>query len=199
MLAATKTTTSLLEGLRDPAAQEAWAELDNRFRPILRGFALQMGLGEIDADDVTQETLARFLKAYRQGKYDRERGRLSSWMIAIAQNCIRDLRQSRADRHEGRGESAFVDISETNQLENIWEEECRRVFLEHAMRELREETRTDPRTLRAFEMLAFEKREPAEVGVELSMSIDSVYTAKNRCLNRLREITGRLKDVYELS
>jgi RNA polymerase sigma-70 factor (ECF subfamily) len=199
MHVASKTTTSLLEGLHDPAAQEVWAELDARFRPILRGFAFRMGLSEVDADDVTQETLTRFIKAYRLGKYDRERGRLSSWIIAIAQNCIHDLRQSRADRLERRGESAFPDVLESNQLESIWDEECRRVFLEHAMRELREETRTDPRTIRAFEMLAFEKREAADVATELGMSIDSVYVAKNRRLNRLREITGRLREIYEIS
>jgi RNA polymerase sigma factor (sigma-70 family) len=199
MHVASKTTTSLLEGLHDPTAHEIWGQFDARFRPILRGFSIRMGLGEADAEDVTQETLTRFIKAYRLGKYDRERGRLSSWIIAIAQNCIRDLRTSRADRLERRGESAFLDVSETNQLESIWDEECRRVFLEHAMRELREETKTDPKTIRAFEMLAFENREAADVAAEMTMSLDSVYMAKNRCLNRLREITERLREIYEIS
>lgn len=194
-----KTTTALLQALHDPAAQEVWTELDARFRPILRGFTLRMGLSEIDADDVSQETFSRFIKAYRSGKYDRERGRLSSWIISIAQNCIRDLRQSRMGRLECRGESAFLEVSDPDGLESIWDEEYRRVLLERAMEELRSETRTDPKTIRAFELMAFEKREGAGIAEELGMSLDSVYMAKNRCLSRLREISGRLREFYEMA
>lgn len=195
------TTTALLTGLLDPAAQDAeqlWQEFDARFRPIVRGFAMKLGLSESDADDVTQEAMSRFVKFYRQGKYDRSRGRLSSWLIAIAQNCIVDLHQSRAARREHRGESAIADLSETNALEALWAEESRRVILEHAMRELKEATRLDPRTISAFEMLAFKQKPPAQIAAELGMSVDSVYAAKNRCLTQLRQILARLNQVYEL-
>jgi RNA polymerase sigma-70 factor (ECF subfamily) len=192
------TTTALLSGLLDPAAQDSWVEFDSRFRPILRGFAMKLGLTEADADDVTQETLARFVKSYRQGQYDRTRGRLSSWLIAIAQNCIFDLRHNRAARKENRGESAIADLSESNALESVWAEESRRVILEHAMRELKERTRLDARTIGAFELLAFGQKPPADVAAEMQMSVDSVYAAKNRCLSQLREILARLNEVYEV-
>src|SRR5688572_3182332 len=128
------TTTALLCGLLDPAAEHSWLEFDARFRPIVRGFAMKLGLSEPDADDATQETLTRFVKYYRQGKYDRARGRLSSWLIAIAQNCVADLRERSAVRKEHRGESAIADLSETNALEALWAEESRRVILANAMR-----------------------------------------------------------------
>src|SRR5688572_33473691 len=86
------TTTALLCGLLDPAAEQSWLEFDARFRPIVRGFAMKLGLSEADAEDVTQEALARFVKYYRQGKYDRTRGRLSSWLITIAQNRSEERR-----------------------------------------------------------------------------------------------------------
>jgi|SRR5688572_7378978 len=193
------TTTALLCGLLDPSAEQSWLEFDARFRPIVRGFAMKLGLSEADADDVTQEALTRFVKFYRQGKYDRTRGRLSSWLIAIAQNCIVDLRQRRAARKEQRGASAIGDLSETNALEALWDEESRRVILEHAMRELKETTRLDPRTIAAFEMLAFDQRTPADVASETGLSLDSVYAAKNRCLTQLREILARLNQVYEVA
>jgi RNA polymerase sigma-70 factor (ECF subfamily) len=193
------TTTALLQGLLDPQGQQSWSEFDRRFRPILRGFAMKLGLNDADAEDVTQEALVRFVKYYRQGKYDRSRGRLSSWLIAIAQNCIFDLRQSRAGRREHRGESAIADLSETNSLEAIWSEESRRVILEHAMRELKESTRLEERTIDAFEMLAFKQKPPADIASEMGMSLDSVYAAKNRCLTQLREILARLNQVYEVA
>jgi RNA polymerase sigma-70 factor (ECF subfamily) len=193
------TTTALLSGLLDPSAAQSWLEFDARFRPIVRGFALKLGLSEADADDVTQEAMSRFVKYYRQGKYDRTRGRLSSWLIAIAQNCIADLRQRHVVRKEHRGESAIADLSETNSLEALWAEESRRVILEHAMRELKEATRLDARTIAAFEMIAFDQKPPAEIAAEIGMSVDSVYAAKNRCLTQLREILARLNEVYEVA
>jgi len=193
------TTTALLSGLLDPAAQESWVEFDSRFRPILRGFAMKLGLSEADAEDVTQESLARFVKHYREGKYDRSRGRLSSWLIAIAHNCIFDLRKGRAGRKEHRGESAIADLSETNSMEAVWAEESRRVILDHAMRELKESTRLESRTISAFEMLAFKQKPPADIAAEMQMSVDSVYAAKNRCLTQLREILERLNQVYEVA
>ena len=192
-----RTTTALLEGLLDPASERTWFEFDARFRPILRAFSIRLGLSESDADDVTQEALTRFVRFYREGKYDRARGRLSSWLVSIAQNCVFDLQASRNARLERRGGSAIGQLSESGDLNSIWNEECRRVLLEQAMRELRTSTRLEPQTIRAFEMLAFEQREAADVAGELGLGIDSVYAAKNRCLTQLREIIARFSEAYE--
>lgn len=199
MHAVGQTTTALLHGLLEPDAQQHWIEFDARFRPILRGFAMKLGLCEADADDVTQEALARFVKSYREGKYDRSRGRLSSWLISIAQNCVRDLHRSRASKRELRGESAIVELPHAGALESLWEEECRRVLLDHAMRELRDGTRLESRTIGAFERLALRQQAPADIAAELGMSLDSVYAAKNRCLSQLRQILARLNEVYEVA
>jgi RNA polymerase sigma factor (sigma-70 family) len=193
------TTTTLLEGLLDPQGQQSWAEFDVRFRPILRGFAMKLGLGDADAEDVTQEALARFVKYYRQGKYDRTRGRLSSWLISITQNCISDLKRAKAGRFERRGESAIINLSDTNALAFIWDEECRRVLLDHAMDELRQNSRLDERTIHAFEMVSLEQRSAADVAAETGISVDSVYAAKHRCLTLLRDILKRLNEVYEVA
>jgi len=192
------TTTALLEGLLDPASERTWSEFDARFRPILRAFSIRLGLSESDAEDVTQEALTRFVRFYRAGKYDRTRGRLSSWLVSITQNCVFDLQASRNARLERRGESAIGELSESSELTSIWNEECRRVLLERAMGELRKSTRLEPQTIRAFEMLAFEQREAAGVAAELELSLDSVYAAKNRCLTQLREIIARFNEAYEL-
>lgn len=192
------TTTALLDGLLDPQARQPWIDFDARFRPIIRGFAMKLGLTDADAEDVTQECLARFVRHYREGKYDRTRGRLSSWLVAIARNCISDLWQSRAGRLEHHGESELLNLPDTDELGSLWDEECRRVLLDHGMRELRGSTRLELKTIGAFEMLVLGQREPADVATEMGMSLSSVYTAKNRCLTQLREILARLNAVYEV-
>lgn len=185
--------------LLDPSDEQAWHELDARFRPILFAFTRRMGLSEADAEDVTQETLVRFVKAYRKGQYDRTRGRLSSWLIAIAQNCVFDLRQSSQRRIDWRGDSLIGELAKSNSVEAVWEEECRRVLLEKAMLELRTSSRMEEKTMAAFEMLAMGQQTPAQVAEKVGLNIDSVYAAKNRCLTLLRGIVDRLNAEYELA
>lgn len=199
MKALTHTTTVLLEGLLDAGNAEVWLEFDGRYRPIITRLARRMAVGEADAEDVAQETLARFVKAYQAGRYDRAKGRLSRWIVSIARNCVLDLKRTRADRHECQGDSAFNDLADEDALTAAWDEECRQAIVDRAMRELRETTLMDERTIRAFEMVAFDQRLPAEVASELAISLDSVYAAKNRCLTQLREIVVRLNELYEVA
>ena len=199
MSAFARNTTCLLEGLADPAQVEAWFEFDSRYRPVVHAFARRLGLKEADAEDVAQETLTRFLSSYRAGRYDHTRGRLSTWIVSIARHCVLDLHRLHAERRGWRGESALLDLADEGSLIVLWDEECRRRIMDLAMRDLREGTRFDERTIRAFELVAFEEKPPADVAELLAMSVDSVYTAKNRCLTYLREAVTRLHLLYEVA
>ena len=90
------TTTALLEGLFDPANQELWRHFDERYRPVIIAFARRLGVEPTDAADIAQETLVQFLRDYREGKYDRNRGRLHCWIIGIAKHRIADQFRLRA-------------------------------------------------------------------------------------------------------
>lgn len=197
-VAHTTTTTALLEGLFDSGNDAVWREFDARYHPIIIGFCCKLGLSDADAADVAQETLLRFVKEYRAGKYDRTKGRLRSWIIGIAKYRVADLNRQIARRREHRGESAFAELSDEDELKRIWDEECRNAILRNGMTELQENTKLDPRTLDAFKRLVFGQVAPAEVAAEMGMSVDAVYKAKQRCLEQLRSITARLTEVYEV-
>lgn len=192
------TTTTLLQDLHDPANQQVWEEFDGRFRPILHALGRRLGLPDVDAADAAQESLARFVHTYRQGKYDPARGRLSSWLIGIARHCIADVREQRAADIVARGQSALDAVPDEHHMTMIWDEECRREILRRAMQQLREETRTSPKSLEAFELVAFQQRTPAQVAAELNMSVDDVYLAKHRCLKRLRTIIEEMTIAFEV-
>ena len=194
----TRTTTALLEALLDPADDEVWRDFDRRYRPILIAFARRLGLPDEDAADAAQETLARFVRSYRDGKYDRDRARLRSWIIGIARHCIYDIHQRRATDPR-RGLSAISELPDEPTLNAMWDQECGQEILRQGISELRQQTRTDEGTIRAFEMLAFDGRKPAEIADALSMSLNDVYLAKHRCLKRLREILSRLEHLYEVA
>jgi RNA polymerase sigma factor (sigma-70 family) len=194
----TRTTTALLEDLVDPANEEVWREFDARYRPILVAFGRRLGLTAEDAADAAQETLVRFVSSYRQGRFDRTRGRLRSWIIGIARHCIMDIHNARATRRERRGISAVDEVPDEDGLVAIWDAERDEAILARGIEELRARSAADPRTLEAFERVALRQQRPADVAEQLGMTPNDVYLAKHRCLKRLREIVTELESLYEV-
>jgi len=89
------TTTQVLDDLRCPDDTFAWDQFCTHFRPVVVKFAMQLGLPPVDAEDAAQETMLSFLKAFRDGKYVREKGRLSNWLFGVARCVILNLRSRR--------------------------------------------------------------------------------------------------------
>ena len=111
-----QTTSSILQGLRNHEDAALWARFVDRFRsPVVR-FARSIGVSEHSAEDVAQETLLAFVRHYRDGRYDRDRGRLSQWLFRIA------YRQSLAHRRRDTRSavSPGVDPSEA-QVSDVWD------------------------------------------------------------------------------
>jgi RNA polymerase sigma-70 factor (ECF subfamily) len=194
---ATQTSTLLLEGLRDPGNAPAWEEFDARYRPIVMGVARRVGLSEADAADAAQETMVRFLREYRAGKYERGRGRLRHWLAVMARSCMADVRRRAARARVARGESAIAEMAAESDVGELWDEELRATVLRRAGEMLRRDTALDPKTIRAFELLALSGRTPADVAAELGMNVESVYKARARCLERLRESAAQLSAAYD--
>jgi RNA polymerase sigma-70 factor (ECF subfamily) len=192
----TTTTTLLLQSLRDTNNEHVWREFDARYRSIIIGFARNLGLNEEDASEVAQQTLTEFVRDFTNGKYQRERGRLRSWIIGIAHHRIADLCRNRARRRPARGESAMVDLSDAATLTQSWELAQQRAIFEKALNELRENTRMAKTTIQAFEMVAIRNVPPEVVAQECGISTAEVYVAKTRVTSKLREIVARLSEQY---
>ena len=116
-----RTTTALLTGLFDPRNAAAWEAFDRRYRPILIGFARNCGAKDVDAAEVAQETIVRFVEEYRAGKYDRNRGRLGAWLVTIARYRLLDSRRRAGTARIERAESAMVDLDDRGLVDAPWE------------------------------------------------------------------------------
>ena len=193
----TRTTTAMLDDLLDPANELVWQQFDERYRPILIAFARRLDLQPEDAADAAQETLRRFALPYRDGRYERERGRLRSWLVGIARNCILDLRHQAGARPEPQSMTAIGRLPDDAQLTTIWDDERDREILRQALDALHTETKIDPRTVGAFELVAVRQRPPSAVAAELNMSLNDIYLAKHRCLRRLRVLVDELTTAFE--
>ena len=192
----TTTTTQLLSGLKDPANGTAWTELDARYRPILVRFARQLGCAGDDAEELAQHTLTEFSRAYAAGKYDRERGRLRSWLLGIARNVASELRRKRAAA-VGGVDSLLEQIPDDARMSQIWEQEREQAIFAEALARLRNATQTDAATLQAFELYAIHGMPVKEVAQRCGLSVDSIYVAKNRLTKRLRELVTELTGAYD--
>lgn len=91
---ATRTTTRLLDALREPSNEPAWAQIDARYRPVICGMAMRLGFSHADAEEIARRTLAEFVRVYRAGRYDLAKGRLSSWILGIAHHVSLRVRRA---------------------------------------------------------------------------------------------------------
>lgn len=193
---ATRTTTKLLDALGDPQNEPAWAQIDGRYRPVLAGLARRLGLNASEAEEVAQSTLTEFVRAYRERRYDRTKGRLSSWILGIGHHtALRTLRKER--RHSEPQSQAAADPVDEPTLRTIWEDERDRAILSRAMTMLNEESSIDDRTYLAFDLFAMRKVPVAEAASRCGMTVDQVYVAKSRVTKRLRDIVATLTRAFE--
>lgn len=180
------THASLLAQLKLGGAEAAWAEFTDRYRELLFLFARRRGLQAADADDVAQETLASVYRALPRFEYDPAKGRFRSWLKTAALRTIMNRRRPGADamtRAEDDA-AALATLASDPELEAAWEAEWRRYHVRLATAKTRMEF--NAKDYAAFEGTAVEGRPAAEVAAELGVSIDSVYQAKSRFLQRLR-------------
>ena len=190
------TTTLLLERLGDGRDQVAWSEFDERFRGVILSMALRLGLSRADADEVTQDTMLQAFRDYKLGKYDRSRGRLSSWLIGIARNRIIDAMRRRRKEHGslplGISEEDLSEVAVAQAFDHALE---RRIF-ERAWEWLQANTHGRDESMRAFELTAMRGVPVGEAAAQCSMSVDQVYVARSRVSARLREAVERFDQAY---
>jgi len=192
----TATTTQLLDSLKDESNHEVWAGLDARYRPILEGVARRLGLPPEDAADVAQETLARFVRDYRLGRYERGKGRLGTWIMSIARHRAIDLIRAHSRSAARHLDTAMMGEPSEEAVQSAWESEEERAIYQEAHRELRETTKADPATLRAFELTAVQGLSTQAAAAECGMTTEHVRVARHRITKRLEEIVARMTDAY---
>ncbi len=188
------TNTDLLLALRDQGNQQAWTAFSARYRPVLISFARRLGLSEPDAQDAAQDCLFAFARAYREGNYDRTRGRLRNWLFSIASHKVKDLQRRICRRPIAQGQrddAAGIDAVPDRQpscdpLESEWHRAILDACIEEVARHV------EPTTLQVFRLHVLEERSVDDVAAELNMTRNAIFKAQRRVLTRMREVYERL-------
>lgn len=185
----TQTThPSLLLRMRDERDADSWAQFVATYSPLVRGFLSKRGLQDADAADLTQEVLARVATAIKQFEYSPEKGSFRGWLFTIVENCLRRFAAQERPGRRGSGDTRIIEAlaqHPAKDLEEDWERQYQRHLLERAAHDVRGEFKAA--TWKAFWGTAVDGRPPREVAAELGTSIASVYMAKHRVIERLRQ------------
>lgn len=189
-----KTTSTTLERLALSERGSVWDQVLGRFRRPILHFAQRMGLPEEEAEEVTQETLTVFTVSFREGRYDRSKGRLSHWLFGIATRqilCARRRLAARAARlRVGKDTSFWSAVPDKAAGKEFWVKEWERAVLQAYLNRVRAEVSSE--TYRAFHMVVSAGRTPAETAFTLGIPVKTVYNAKHRVLQRIRQLREEL-------
>jgi RNA polymerase sigma factor (sigma-70 family) len=185
----------MLDALRDPTDGRLWAAVDARYRPVIAALARRLGLRDSDADEVAQQTLMEFVRAYGEGRYERSKGRLSSWILGIAHHTAQRMQRTR--RQHAHGAGGMSEVPDESALRSIWVDERDRTILSQAMAILRSESASEDRTVLAFELVAMRGVPAAEAAAQCGMSTEQVYVAKSRTIKRLRALVEDMTKAFE--
>lgn len=165
---------------------DAWSMFVGRFRePVVR-FGLGLGRSESEAQDMAQETFLTFVEALRSGRYDRDRGRLSSWLYGIARNKLRRMGSARESL-------THVDHLQESELRRRWDESWERALLVECLDRLRHEI--GEAQFSAFLSLSLRERTGEEIASALGVTPNALYVTKHRIALRLKELRTELEAV----
>jgi RNA polymerase sigma-70 factor (ECF subfamily) len=176
------TRLTLLARLRqDPTDHGAWDEFVERYGRHIYRWCRLWKLQDADAEDVTQDILAKLAQKLRAFAYDPS-GSFRGWLKTVAHHAWRDFVDSPRRAQAAAGDSRVWELMHTLEaredlllkLEEAFDHE----LLEAA--QVRVRLRVAPHTWEAFRLVALEGLPAAEVAARVDLQVAMVYVAKSK-------------------
>jgi RNA polymerase sigma factor (sigma-70 family) len=185
-----ETRSTLLQRLADGDDSEAWQIFDKLYRPMLVGYGVSRGLVQADSEDVAQQCVQQVIK-HISGYQHRDPGSFKAWLRTIAENKICDLHRARKEHQAASGiMSNAQDPAPTP--DQAWEQHWLIQHLRYSVEQIRPDIAEH--TYWAFYHTVIDGDAPQTVAERLAISVNQVYVAKYRVLERIRsalnELTG---------
>ncbi len=188
------TSATLLERLRNRADADAWKRLVDLYSPLLSTWLRRHALQDADVEDLVQEVLLTVAREAPKFQHSGRAGAFRHWLRSILANRLREFWRERRLRPVAGGDSDFAGMLDQLQdpdsgLSHLWDQE----HDQHVVRRLLAmiEPQFSPSTWQAFRRVVLDGARPDTVAAELGLSVNAVFIAKSRVLQRLRE-EGRI-------
>jgi RNA polymerase sigma-70 factor (ECF subfamily) len=185
------TSVTLLERLRGPEAQAAWARFVEIYTPLFYRWGQRLGLQDQDAADLVQEVFVTLVQQLPEFRYDPQKS-FRRWLRTLLLNKWRDRWRHRAARPVSCPGEDLDQVAAPDVPDPFEEEEYRHCLVNRVLKLIQVEFQ--PVTWKAFCEHMVQGHPPAAVAAELGVSVNAVYLAKSRVLRRLREELDGLLD-----
>jgi RNA polymerase sigma factor (sigma-70 family) len=182
-----KTRITLLQRVRDPADQQAWADFVSRYGPDILRWSRRWF--PRDAEDVTQDVLLKLVTSLKTFVYEPGPGKFRGWLKTVTRHLMTSLKRKKRRVLPAVGGDAISDApNEAEALNDLTERLAAEFDLER-FEEAREwaSGRVKPATFAAYVETAERGRKVAEVARELGMRVGSVSQAKLSVTRMIRD------------
>lgn len=186
------TSLSLLQRVKDPLDEEAWNRLVDLYVPFLHAWGKRSGLNETDSCDLVQEVLTVLAKQLPKFEYDANKS-FRSWLKTITLNRAKNFHRAAANRPAVGKESAILQQAAIDSTVDLFEQDEYCAYVTKRLLGLVEHEFSES-VWQAFCLSMFDDRPASEIAALLDMSVNRVYLAKSRVLQRLREEAAELLD-----
>jgi RNA polymerase sigma-70 factor (ECF subfamily) len=189
------TSATLLARLKDLQDLDAWNRLNDLYGPLIRSWAIRLGVRGSDADDLMQEVMTVVVRRFPEFVHPDRPGAFRGWLRAIAANCARDAWRARRVAPKAPGGTDFGSYlarleDPTDDLSREWDRE-HDVYVTRRMLE-RIKPDFEAKTWELFQQFVLDGHSADAVAAACGTSPNAVYIAKSRVLARLREEAGGL-------
>lgn len=189
------TRVTLLARLRQvPTDQAAWGLFVEHYGRHIYRWCRQWKLQDADAEDVTQDVLARLARKLRAFAYDPARS-FRGWLKTLAHHAWRDFVDSPRRAQAAAGDSQSRELLGTLEAREDLIRKLQEAF-DHELLEaaqVRTRLRVAPHTWEAFRLVAVEGLPVTEVAAMVHMQVAMVYVAKSKVQKMLREEIRKLE------
>jgi RNA polymerase sigma factor (sigma-70 family) len=190
-----RTGTTLLLLLHDPANPLAWSAFVGRYGPRVYGWCRRWGLQEFDAENVTQDVLVKLVRTLRSFTYDPERGRFRAWLKTLTRRAWTDFLEEERRRGPGVGGSAALAQLYALEAQDDMLQSLEKAFdlelWDAAQQQVRQQV--SPRDWNIFEQMTRDGRRAGELATQLGMQPTAVLMAKSRVKRKLSDAVRLLE------
>jgi len=189
------TSATLLARLKDIQDLDAWNRLNDLYGPLIKSWAVRLGVRGSDADDLMQDVMTVVVRRFPEFVHPDRPGAFRGWLRAIAANCARDAWRAKRVAPKAPGGTDFG--SYLARLEDPSDDLSREWDREHDVyvtRRLLERIKPDfeDKTWQLFQQFVLDGHSADAVAAACGVSPNAVYIAKSRVLARLRDEAGGL-------
>ncbi|MBC7863905.1 MAG: sigma-70 family RNA polymerase sigma factor [Bacteroidia bacterium] len=171
-----------LISLLKAGSQQAFSYLYDHYSKAIYGIIFNIVGEEAEAEDVLQQF---FLKVWKSiATYEKEKGRLFTWMLNIARNSAIDFTRSKKAKMENNIRSIEKNVFEINKKHQ------ETINTDHiGLRKLVDNLKADHREI--INLAYYEGYTQEEIALKLNMPLGSVKTKVRQAILQLRSIMGK--------